>query len=104
MMGGDGPILVGGGGYGNDLPGGRASTSMRSGVLGSAPELQELMLKFCIVGEQNVGKSSLVSRLRSNVFKERMDFTVGVETHTYQLDVEEDGGRRRPVLLPSLKW
>jgi len=69
------------------------------------PELQELLLKFCVVGEQNVGKSSIVSRLKSGQFQERMDFTVGVETHTYSLEVDEDANRRRPVLnqyrLPS---
>ena len=56
------------------------------------PQTQPLSMKFILVGESGVGKSSLVHRATDRHFEERsIEITVGVETKQLLLPRVSDG-------------
>ena len=56
--------------------------------------MEEVSLKFCIVGESGVGKSAIINRLVNNSFNEQMDITVGCTVAHHNLNVNN-----RPVRM-----
>lgn len=44
--------------------------------------------KICVIGAASTGKSTIVHRLLKGEFKENTEATVGVEFHTYKINVE----------------
>jgi GTPase SAR1 family protein len=50
--------------------------------------MDELSLKFCIVGESGVGKSAIINRLVNKAFSDSMDITVGVNVNHHNLNLK----------------
>ena len=49
---------------------------------------QEGFFKVIIIGQYNVGKSSIMNRLCLDTFTERYDLTVGVEFESKEIEIE----------------
>ncbi|MFW9864953.1 MAG: Rab family GTPase [Candidatus Thorarchaeota archaeon] len=74
-------------------------------------QIQDAVFKICIFGDGGVGKTTLISRYLTGVFKSDSDITIGVDFHVKKLDIEEKrvglqiwdfaGEERFRFLLPS---
>jgi len=63
-------------------------------------QLQEIQeAKVLLVGEGDVGKSSIIQRLLYNQFRERNPKTDGIDVHKWKIKVQRDDGRFRRIRL-----
>ena len=73
--------------------------------------LQDAMFKVCLFGDGGVGKTTLISRYLTGIFKSDSNITIGVDFHIKQLVIQEKrvslqiwdfaGEDRFRFLLPS---
>ncbi|MBY8990226.1 MAG: GTP-binding protein [Candidatus Lokiarchaeota archaeon] len=73
--------------------------------------MQDAMFKVCLFGDGGVGKTTLISRYLTDVFKGGSEITIGVDFHIKKMEIQEKrislqiwdfaGEERFRFLLPS---
>ncbi len=63
---------------------------------------EEIRTKICLVGDNNVGKTSLIRRFVLDTFDDKYTSTIGTKVTKKEVTVKKDGGRE--IALSMLIW